>query len=206
MKLFNLFILVFTLLSFNSCIEHEVIPAPKPMVELECSFSATIDGASYNLIEDVGGMYCVSTKAKEINPSPQPSTATYNATMKSDVQLDFIQVSLGKLNFNADVDADPTLEQFTTFFNANANPDFSIGASTGVEVVFRDAAGNVWFSNPASVDPQSFSFTSLVQESDESGDYMKFEATFSCTMVDDLVAPTASLSLQNALFKAHFKR
>ena len=176
------------------------------MVELNCSFSATIDGAAYNLIEDVGGMYCEATKSKEINPSPQPSTATYNATMKSDVQLDFIQVSLGKLNFNADVDADPSLEQFTTFFNANVNPDFSVGAAAGVEVVFRDGAGNVWFSDPDSADPQNFTFTSLVQESDEDGDYMKFEAAFSCTMYDDIDTPTASISVQNALFVAHFKR
>jgi hypothetical protein len=120
--------------------------------------------------------------------------------------LDFIQVSLGKLNFNADVDADPTLDQFTTFFNANASPAFSAAAAAGVEIVFRDGAGNVWFSDPASANPQNFTFTSLVQESDENGDYMKFEAAFSCTLVDDIAAPTATLSMQNAIFKAHFQR
>lgn len=206
MKYINLVVAISLLLVTNSCIEHEVIPPPKPVVELECSFSATVDGTPYSLVMDVNGMYCESTKSKEINPSPQPSTATYNATMKSDVQLDFVQISLGKLNFNADVDADPSLEQFTTFFNANANPDYSLGANTGVEVVFRDAAGNVWYSDPSSTDPLTFSFTSLVQESDESGDYMKFQAAFTCTMVDDLVTPTASLTVENAVFKAHFKR
>jgi len=206
MKFFNFLVAISVLSLLNSCIEHEVIPAPKPVVELECSFSATIEGAAYNLIEDVGGMFCEATKSKEINPSPQASTATYNAAMSSDVQLDFIQISVGKLSFNADVDADPSLSQFTTFFNANVSPAFAAAGNGGVEVVFRDAAGNVWFSDPASVNPQSFAFTSLVQESDEDGDYMKFEAAFSCTLVDDLIAPTASISVQNAIYKAHFKR
>jgi hypothetical protein len=206
MKLLNLFVASAALLFFNSCIEHEVIPAPKPVVELECSFSATINGTAYSLIEDVGGMHCESTKSKEINPSPQPSTATYNAIKKSDIQLDYVNVSLGKLSFNADVEADPSLEQFSTFFNANLNPNFSQGAVAGVEIVFRDAAGSVWFSNPASTNPQNFTFTSLIQESDELNDYMKFNATFTCYMYNNLANPTDSIHVENAVFKSHFKR
>jgi len=74
MKYFNLVVAISLLLVFNSCIEHEVIPPPKPVVELECSFTATVDGTPYSLVMDVNGMYCESTKSKEINPSPQPST------------------------------------------------------------------------------------------------------------------------------------
>jgi hypothetical protein len=206
MKLLNLFVAGAALLSFNSCIEHEVIPPPKPVVELECSFSATINGAAYTLIEDVGGMYCESTKSKQINPAPQSSTATYNAIKKSDVQLDYVNVSLGKLSFNADVEADPSLEQFENFFNTNLNPPFSIAANAGVEIVFRDAAGAVWFSNPNSTNPQNFTFTSLIQESDELNDYMKFNATFTCYMYNDLANPTDSIHVENAVFKSHFKR
>jgi len=206
MKLTILLISSLTLLLLNGCIQHEIIPAPKPVVELECSFSATIDGAGYTLIEDVNGMFCESTKSKEINPSPQPSTATYNAIKKSNSQLDFIQVSLGKLSFNADINADPTLEEFTTFLNVNASPNFSQGAVAGLEIVFRDGAGNVWFSNPNSPTPQNFVFTSLIQESDENGDYMKFNATFNCTMYDNLAAPADSIVVSNAVFKSHFKR
>jgi hypothetical protein len=206
MKLLNLFVVSAALLAFNSCIEHEVIPPPKPVVELECAFSATINGSAYILIEDVGGMYCESTKSKEINPSPQASTATYNAIKKSDIQLDYINVSLGKLSYNADVEADPTLEQFSTFFNANLNPNFSAGAIDGVEVVFRDAAGDVWLSNAASTNPQNFTFTSLVQESDDDNDYMKFNATFTCYLYNNIVSPSDSILVENAVFQSHFKR
>lgn len=206
MKLLNIFVAVVALFSFNSCIEHEVIPPPKPVVELECSFSATIDGAAYNLIEDVNGMRCESTKSKEINPPPQLSTATYNAIKSSDVQLDFVQVSLGKLNFNASEDPDPSLAQFETFFNSNVTPAFSEAANAGVEIVYRDAAGSVWFSNPTSPNPQNFSFISLTQESDEDGDYMKFHASFTCYMYDDIVNPTDSIHVENAVFKSYFKR
>jgi hypothetical protein len=206
MKLLNLFVLSTTLLLFISCIEHEVIPAPQPVIELECSFSATINGNAYSLIENIGGMYCESTKSKEINPSPQLSTATYNAIKKSDIQLDYINVSLGKLSFNADIEPDPALEQFSTFFNSNINPNFSEGAVAGVEIVFRDAAGSLWFSNPASTNPQNFTFTSLIQESDDLNDYMKFNATFTCYMYNNLANPTDSIHVENAVFKSHFKR
>lgn len=204
MKLLNLFVLSTTLLLFISCIEHEVIPAPQPVIELECSFSATINGNAYSLIENVGGMYCESTKSKEINPSPQLSTATYNAIKKSDIQLDYINVSLGKLSFNAD--NDPSLEQFSTFFNSNLNPNFSEGAVAGVEIIFRDADGSLWFSNPASTNLQNFAFTSLIQESDDLNDYMKFNATFTCYMYNNLANPMDSIHVENAVFKSHFKR
>lgn len=210
MKLLNLFVVSATLFSLNSCVEHEVIPAPEPVVELECAFSATINGSAYILIEDVGGMYCESTKSKEINPSPQASTATYNAIKSSDTQLDYINVSLGKLSFyadvNADVNADPNLDQFTTFFNANLNPNFSAEAIDGVEIIFRDAAGDVWFSNPASLNPQNFTFTSLIHESDDENDYIKFEAAFTCYLYDNLAIPSDSILVENAIFKSHFKR
>lgn len=206
MKLLNLFVVSAALLSLSSCVEHEVIPAPKPVVELECAFSATINGSAYILIEDVGGMYCESTKSKEINPFPQASTATYNAIKRSDIQLDYINVSLGKLSFNADVNADPNLDQFTTFFNANLTPNFSAGAIVGVEIIFRDAAGDVWFSNPASLNPQNFTFTSLIQESDDENDYIKFDAAFTCYLYDNLAIPSDSILVENAIFKSHFKR
>ncbi|HAW78331.1 MAG TPA: hypothetical protein DCX27_00495, partial [Balneola sp.] len=81
-----------------SCIEHEVIPPPKEEVELNSSFSATLEGSQYELIQDVNGYYCDATQAKEILPTPQLSTVTYYSAMKSDAALDFIQIGIGKLN------------------------------------------------------------------------------------------------------------
>ncbi|PHR50090.1 MAG: hypothetical protein COA32_02850 [Fluviicola sp.] len=189
-----------------SCIEHEVIPPPKEEVELNSSFSATLEGSQYELIQDVNGYYCEPTQAKEILPTPQLSTVTYYSAMKSNAALDFIQIGIGKLNFNADSSIDPSVEQFTTFFNSNTNPPYSFEAENGVEVVFRDGSGNVWRSYQDSGAPQDFTFTSLVQESDEEGDYMKFVANFSLELYDDIDNPTDTILMENAVFEGYFKK
>jgi hypothetical protein len=206
----KLFVPVFAILAavvMSSCEpRHEIIPPPVPMVELEASFQATIDGANYTLLENVNGTYTESTKALELNPSPQPSTATYIATMRSDTQFDQVQLRMGKLTFNADIEANPSEEQFQNYFNANTTPNYSTGPENGVMFIFRDSGGNVWYTDPASPDPQNFTFSSLVYEFDEFGQYMKFTANFSCTMYDDLADPTASITVSNAIYKAYFKR
>tara|TARA_R100000951_G_C2604075_1_gene169069 strand:- start:372 stop:992 length:621 start_codon:yes stop_codon:yes gene_type:complete len=189
-----------------SCIEHEVIPPPKEEVELNSSFSATLEGSQYELIQDVNGYYCDATQAKEILPTPQLSTVTYYSAMKSDAALDFIQIGIGKLNFNADASIDPSVEQFTTFFNSNTNPPYSFEAENGVEVIFRDGSGNVWRSYQDAGAPQDFAFTSLVQESDEEGDYMKFVANFSLELYDDIDNPTDTILMENAVFEGYFKK
>ncbi|MDX1651022.1 MAG: hypothetical protein R3277_00910 [Brumimicrobium sp.] len=189
-----------------SCVEHEVIPPPKPEVDLSCSFSALLEGNQYELIQDVNGYYCNATQAKEILPTPQPSKITYYSEIKSDTQLDFVQIGIGKLAFNADNSIDPSVEQFSAFFNSNTNPAFSAGAVAGVEIVFRDGSGNIWMTKEDSGEPQSFTFSSLVQESDEEGDYMKFTANFSASLYDDLTQPTDTIVIENAVFKGYFKR
>lgn len=198
-------VLILTTVMF-SCVEHEVIPPPKEEVELNSSFSATLEGADYELIQDVNGYYCEPTQAKEILPTPQLSTVTYFSAMKSDAALDFIQIGIGKLNFNADASIDPSVEQFTTFFNSNTNPPYSLDAESGVEVVFRDGSGTVWKSYQDSGEPQDFTFTSLVQESDEEGDYMKFVANFTLELYDDLDNPTDTILMENAVFEGYFKK
>jgi len=189
-----------------SCVEHEVIPPPKEEVELNSSFSAILQGIEYELIQDVDGYYCNPTQAKEILPTPQPSTVTYFSAIRSDAELGFIQIGIGKLFFNADASINPSVEQFSTFFNSNTDPLYSLDAEDGVEVVFRDGSGDIWKSSENSTYPQDFTFTSLVQESDEQGDYMKFVANFSLELYDDVVNPTDTILMENAVFEGYFKR
>lgn len=190
----------------NSCIEHEVIPPPRPVVELSCTFNATIDGANYNLVENVSGLFCDPTKAKEILPQPQPSSSIYFASIRSNTAMDFIQLGIGKIFFNADVNSDPSKEQFESFFNANMNPEFSEEASDGVEIMFRDPSGNVWYSDPNSEDSQSFAFTAMEIESDDDGDYAKFTANFTCTLYREVDDTIASLRMENATYNGYFER
>lgn len=198
---------VFSLLIIlNACIEHEVIPPPRPVVDLECSFNATIDGANYNLIQNKDGLFCDPTKAKEILPQPQPSSSIYYASIRSNTAMDFIQLGIGKIFFNADVSTDPSKEQFESFLNSNLNPEFRTEANGGVEIMFRDPSGNLWYSNPDSEDSKSFAFTLMEIESDDNGDYAKFTASFTCTLYREVEDTVASLRIENATYKGYFKR
>lgn len=189
-----------------SCVEHEVIPPPKDEVELKCSFSAVLEGLEYELVGGVDSYYCNPSQAKEILPTPQPSTVTYYSAIKSDAALGFIQIGIGKLNFNADADIDPPVEQFSTFFNSNTDPEYSLEAEDGVEIIFRDGSGDIWTSYQDSGETQDFTFSSLTQESDEQGDYMKFVANFNLNLYDDLDDPTDTIRIENAVFEGYFKR
>lgn len=206
MKFFNGLAGIIGLAVLASCVEHEVIPPPKPEVELNASFSATLEGSSYELIQDVNGYYCEATQAREILPIPQPSTVTYYSAIRSQAQQDFIQIGIGKLNFNADVTIDPSIEQFTSFFNSNTTPSYSFEAEQGVEIIYRDGQANIWTSKENSTQPQDFQFTSLTQESDEEGDYMKFVAQFNVTLYDSTQNPTDSIVFENAIFEGFFQR
>ncbi|HLV41040.1 MAG TPA: hypothetical protein VKY37_02085 [Brumimicrobium sp.] len=198
--------IILGLFVFSSCIKHEVIPAPTPEVNLPASFSGFLEGSSYEIIKDFNGYYCDATQAKELLPVPQPSKITYYSSIKSDQKMDFIQIGIGKLIFNTDNVIVPKLEAFTAFFNNNVNPTYKLGANSGVEIVFRDSQGGVWISDENSALPQDFTFTSLVQESDENGDYMKFSARFNVSLVDNVTNPTDTVTFQNAVFEGYFQR
>lgn len=202
LRLFTLSIIV--ILSFSSCIEHEVIPPPKQEVELSATFIGDIDGITIEYVENVNGMYSESTVAKEILTNQQPSSATYYSEMKSNEILDYLQVGIGKVSFQSSITSSPSLSQFESFFVGNTMPNYATAADGGVEIVYRDAFGEVWKSDISNPDPQAFEFTYLEQASDASGDYMKFEAQFNCKLYNfDL---TNFITLENGVYKAFFKR
>lgn len=205
-KKFTLSLLSLALLG-ASCVEHEVIPPPKPEVELECSFTASINEMDYDLVEQVNGFFCDPTQAKILNPSPQPSFVTYFASIRSQDELDYIQIKLGRLQFNADMEPEPSVEDFETFFMANVTPGFAEEANGGIEVVFRDNAGQVWMSNPLSLEPQNFLFSAVNLESDDDNDYMKFIANFNCYLYSNIENPPAgdSIHMENAIYRGYFK-
>lgn len=190
----------------SSCIKHEVVPAPSPMVDLPASFSSLLGGNSYELINDVDGYFCEATQSKEINPPPQVSTVIYFSAVKSAQKLDYLKIGIGKLNFNSDSKNIPTLDAFTSYFENISAPNYSNGSLNGVEITYRDASGGVWYSDENMGDPQSFDFTSTSQESDEDGDYLIFTANFSVSLVDDVTTPTDTIRFDNAVFKGYFKR
>lgn len=212
-------ILLLTLGSFlfTGCPKHEIIPAPVPHVELTSEFLGVINGADVELHQNVNGYYLDAQKTKIIMPSPTPSSAVYSAEMKSSQTLVSIKINLGSVYFDAAIAQDPSLEVWKAFFQANDDPDnpsYTLAGADGFEVVYRDGTGAVWASDPAG-SGQTVKFTNVVQESDETGDYVKFLCEFDCNVyrdVPDTSTPdpndtiTISSTIQNASFTGYFKR
>lgn len=208
MKYLTGLLIVFALGLLSSCIKHEIIPPPSPEVDLPASFIGSLNGATYEIIKDVDGYFCKATQAKELLPTPQLSTVTYYSSLQSESKIDFLQIGIGKLEFNADYNIDPSLEGFTSFFMDNMTQNFSAGAESGVEIVFRDSQGKIWISDPDL--PNQFVFTDLSQESDEEGDYMKFTAKFSTVLSLDVDENDpdfgATIQFENGIFEGYFEK
>jgi hypothetical protein len=205
-----------------SCVKHEIIPAPEPKVELVCQFIGTIDNTNVEWNQNVSGFYLESSKSKVVPPSGL-SSAVYYSEIKSSENLSAMRLNIGQMKWDANVTSDPDLNVFNAFFTTNMIPTYTPGAvltptnTGGFEVAFRDASGDVWTSKDT--DPaNTIEFTNIVQESDKTGDYSKFVATFDCTVyhtfmyIDNIISPPdttyveEALVVDNGVFKGWYKK
>ena len=207
---------------FSSCIEHEVIPAPTPEVELNCSFEGNIGGAFVQYTENVNGYSCFPSISKQT--SGGITSAQYLFSMRSATEIPYVQIGLGSISWDDPTGTEiPALSLFNSFFATYDLPNYSDYAYNGFEVAYVDAVGDVWRSSEVSV-PQDveFELSSIKQESDVSGDYSKFICNFNCfvyhtysvvdiTVVPQTTPPTmtdsvASMFIDNAIYQGFFKR
>jgi hypothetical protein len=196
-------------LGFSSCIEHEVIPAPVPMVDLNCHFYGVINGTPLELTENVLGYTGIADKNLILLPSPSYSSAVYTFEMLSSQSAKSAKVSLGSVFWDRGVSTDPTETQFDTFHNNNLTPAFSNGGANGFEFMYRDETGTEWFSKENSMNFQDVVFSAVSQESDTSGHYSMFTCNFDC-YVYRLNAVTLawddSMQVQNAVLTGWFRK
>ena len=85
----------------GSCIKHEVIPAPEPVVELDCYFEGTIGGAYIEYTQNVTGYAPFPSIAKQTQFGV--TNAQYLFAIQSSQVIPKVQISLGSLSWN-----DPT--------------------------------------------------------------------------------------------------
>jgi hypothetical protein len=213
--------------TLGSCIKHEVIPAPEPTVDLKGEFTGVIGGAYIEYTENVNGYACAPSIAKQTTAGV--TNAQYLFTMLSQSEVPYIQIGMGSLSWNDPTGTStPALTLFNQFFNrdgaAMSSPSYSNSALAGFEVTYRDAYGDIWKSDEvnSSVQDVEFVYESIVQESDNSGDYSKFTCNFETevfhtySVIDITVIPqtspptmvdsVASFMITDAVYKGYFKR
>jgi hypothetical protein len=186
-----------------SCIKHEVIPPPLPQVDLSASFVADTNGVQIGYVKGVNGFYVQATNYREILSSPQPSNIKYFSAIQSTNLTDMFKVSIGRDLWDAANGPFPPVSQFKVFFESMTNVAFSDDADAGVVLEWRDSNNQLWKTSQSSANPQSFVFTSRVQESDEEGDYVRFTAIFSATFYSPDMSQTRTLT--NGQYTGYFE-
>lgn len=207
-------------LTLVSCIKHEVIPAPTPMVDLYCYFAGNIGGDSTEFTQNVGydGLSGVNY---EDNFGIATTKYYFTMTPTDAINVESIGVMLGSISWStASGASSPSIGLFNDFFIQNDNPLYMDNADNGFMVMYTDVVGNVWQSRQATAYPQDVEFVDIVQESDETGDYSKFTCNFKTRVYREWIEPMVivlpdtfynvpmidSIDITNGLLKGWFKR
>lgn len=206
MKLKPILSILVATLMILSCVKHEIIPAPIPTVVLKSKFTGTVDGIAENFSEGVNGYTC--TPANITNNSGSSISETFYSNIASTTTATTtpsVKIGLGVLT----TAATPTTAEFNAFCNSNTSPVYKLNSNGGFEVQYTTASQAVYKSDDTKPS-QTVSFSSIVQETDASGDYSKFVCNFSCYVywVSGTPAPAGkdSIQIQNGVFKGWFKK
>ena len=188
-----------------SCIKHVVVPAPKVKVNLASSFSADTNGVTISYTDAADGYAVVVDNYREIKGSPQLSSIKYYNTLKSESKIAQVKFTVGSAEWDAASGNFPPLATVTAFLSTTVPPVYSAAGTHGVEIIWKDDTGVLWMTRDTSIAtvPGTFAFTSVTQESDETGDYFKFKTTFTCYLYNN--SGTDSVYFQNGLYTSYFK-
>lgn len=226
MKVRNLFVATFIGLAIFSCNRHENIPAPEQKVDLKFHFQGNMRGSFVEFTQNVDGFDLEANKIKTIDPNSF-SRATYYSYIKSPQKGIGIKLLVGEALWDGNESNDPDINIFTDLFKNNTQPTFSQGGTqvivlgipfSGFDVEYKDANGNIWYGDPSATNTAEFTY--LSQESDKTGDYMKYIAKLDVTVkrtwneytydefgiIIDTLPKSDAFQITNGIMKGWFKR
>jgi|GEM_PF-941608 len=182
MKFKNILLAAFTGFAIFACNKHEIIPAPEQRVKLDFHFQGYMRGTFTEFTQNVDGFDLETNKTKTISPNSF-SRATYYSMLKSSQKNISLKLLIGEALWDGLENADPDINAFTDMFKNYPTPKFSSGASmyagndtTTFDIEYKDVNGNIWIGDTALGAIRKIEFTYLSQESDVTGDYMKYIA------------------------------
>lgn len=166
-------------LALGSCTEHEVIPPPVPLVDLNCECDMMMDDTNY-VYDDT----CKYFSSKNI-VTGGVSSAQYTTSLDDDIEPGTFLVEIRSINWTDDGSNNPSLSEWKAFLEDNPTPGYSDNIDhNGIELRWLDQYGEMWVSDTAQGPCiENFVFNTLIQESDTLGDWMQFDATMSCRML-----------------------
>lgn len=184
-----------------SCEEHEVIPPPVPIVDLKCACDAVIDDSTVEYTDT-----CRYFSTKSI-VTGGVSTAQYATTVQRANLTHGVRLEIRSLEWTDDGSNTPSLEQWQAFFDNNMTPGYITGSTVnGVIVTWTDPNNKNWVSDTGGICFSNFNFVSMIQDSDTTGDYMLFEASFNCKLKNSDYGTVDSIKcLENGYIKSAFR-
>lgn len=199
-------------LTFAACNKREIIPPPKPKVELKNHFIGNINNTDVELTENVNGFTGKSDVTMIVSPSAIDS-AVYQSEFSSTQSLQSLKILHGSILFEAASSPKPSLAYFKSFYTNNTQPVFFNEGKNGIAIEYRDAAGKTWKTRHQNVNPmESAQYVYLEQKTDETGDYMLFRLNFSTIVyrdeydaINDITTELA-LPIANATYTGWYKR
>lgn len=189
----------------TACTEHEVIPPPVPLVDLDCLCEGTIT----NQTGDSSVTYndtCTFSSTKTINTGSlseaQYKTQQWNASMNGG-----FDVEMRSLYWNDDGSNNPTSSDWQAFFNGNLNPAYAESPiEDGILLRWTDPNGRVWTSDTGSVCLSNFTFNLFTYDSDTTGEYMEFDAVAHGHLMNSDITVDSAICFSNLHIKSAFRR
>jgi len=207
---------VFLGFMMNSCIKHEVIPAPIATVDLNASFESVINGTDVEWTQNVEGYKATANTYAVYLPSPQLSRKIFQSEISSIYSEQSIKLIFGSLTWDVASNIEPTISMFNNYHSYNSDSPIvfknysslsTLPSMLGVEVEYIDNNGVSWISRESDIN-QFAKFTVLDQDSDNTGDYSLFLCEFSCKVwrINPQTLLDESIIINNAKYTAWFKR
>ena len=200
-KIFSLLSATLLLATVSCNDQHEVVPPPLPVAELECSCKATVDGVLKEYNDS-----CRYDNEKTI-PTTGLSMASYSTEIKNAALTEGFEIEMKEIQWLDGGNNLPTTAEWEAYFQNNMTPEYYIDdnlSHNGITIKYTDQFGTLWISDTTSAcTPIDFVYTQMELDSDLTGNYMKFKAVFNCPLRNAL---GDTLCVENGLIKTSFRR
>lgn len=190
-----------------SCTDHEVIPPPVPLVDIDCLCEGTITG----MAGDSSLTYddtCTYSSTKTIS-STTLSDAQYQTQVLGPGMSPGFEIEMRNLMWSDDGSNNPSSTDWQAFFNNSVtnSPEYSTNTNdNGVVIRWTDPNGKLWVSDTTLGCISNFTYNLFTYDSDTTGEYMEFDAVFNCRMINsDYGVVDSARCLTNAHMKSAFR-
>jgi len=157
--------------------------------------SATIDGNSINLVNDIEGIKMGSNSIKNIKKLPDSSKVVFQSYLyKTSGGEVIFELNIGTLKYSG---MKPALPEFINFFKTG-KLNYSLLAMDGVEIKYRDSLGILWSTSNGSQSESNFEFIEISNTSES----IRFKAQFSCKLYN---LNRESKTMGNGIFTGSFQ-